>query len=243
MKRAALALLALALLVSCSQSADSGLGYISFTQTHGRGVSASITYDDPYSLTWDVTATKTDGGDATGQGTTSDALLTDSFGPYSTGAWTFLLEGYRDDAKVYEGTKAATITTGSNTIEVTLSPYGENGVLRISGCTYANSEYTTAVGKIQVMVDGVNRNTLMAETCTTEDGDVYTIPDTDTTIEAGVHTVQLRFSDLYNKELGTSQAVKVRIVPGMVTTLGISDAKGTGTFQVTVNQEEALVED
>ena len=94
MKRFMYVLLAVMLLTSCSQAER--FGNVSFTRGTSRDLFASIEYPDENSLLWDITATKLSSGSKVGEGFVEDALLTDTFGPFSVGRWSFELNGKKE---------------------------------------------------------------------------------------------------------------------------------------------------
>ena len=217
-----------------------GLGYVSFSTSASRGISAYIDYNNPDNLTWTVIATKTDSGETTGAGSTENALLTDTFGPYSIGGWNFVLEGYLDSTKVYEGSISTTIKAGSNAIEVVLEPYGDNGTLSFENCNFTVSEVGFTPTRVSVNIDSNQAGSIAIADCTTEDKDLYLLPAVSYNVTAGIHTVYF----IYHPKMGTtvmSEIVKVRAVPNSTTHISIGASEGTATFSVTVNEEDAIV--
>lgn len=233
-----LAVMALLLAVSCHS--ESTFGTVTFTQETSRDLFASIGYPDANSLLWDITATKLSKGSKAGEGVLSDVLLTDEFGPFSTGHWEFTLVGKDTGTAVYEGSTTAYITEGSNSLEVTVNPIGETGTLVFSGCNFpfdngSGAEYTG----VQIYVDGAMKFGVGRNYCQQNANDMWVIPEQSTQLEEGLHDVSVL---LGGNEPATVETFKVRIVGGLTTTVTFGTFEGSTGIVVSVNRMEAIEE-
>ena len=225
-------------LASCTQKVTDGLGTVSFAQSRTRDLFASISYPDANSLLWDITATKLSGGSTVGQGTTEGALLTDTFGPYSTGRWEFSLVGKDGQGNtVYTGSTVALIAQGENALTVDVSPAGETGTVLFENCNFPqNMGVGTQFTGFQVYIDGERRlgfNTMGA----TRNGNLYTVADQSIELSAGLHDV---YVELTGSEQREYQNFKVRVEGGLTTTVSFGTFEGTNTFTVNVTVNEAV---
>lgn len=222
---------------SCSQEKT---GTVIFTQGVSRDLFASIGYPDANSLLWDITATKLSKGSKAGEGVLSDVLLTDTFGPFSTGHWEFTLVGKDGETAVYEGSTTACITEGSNSIEVTVNPIGETGTLVFSGCNFpfdngSGAEYTG----VQIYVDGAMKFGVGRNYCEQNANGMWVIPEQTMTLSTGLHDVSVL---LGGNEPATVETFKVRIVGGLTTTVTFGTFEGSTGIVVSVNRMEAIEE-
>ena len=233
-----LALFVVILAVSCSTEQKTGT--VTFTQGVSRDLCASIGYPDADSLLWDITATKLSKGSKEGEGVFSDALLTDEFGPFSTGRWEFTLVGRDGETAVYEGNTTAYITEGSNTIEVTVDPVGETGTLVFSGCNFpfdngSGAEYSG----VQIYVDGQMTFGVGRNYCQQNANGMWVVPQQSTQLEAGLYDVSVL---LGGNEPATVETFKVRIVGGLTTTVTFGTFEGNAGLVVNVDRQEAIEE-
>ena len=145
---AVITLLIIGSLTSCSQAevmaTPKGVGFVRFSDANTFAlrksveIMAYIDYPDEYSLTWTVTASKTDTNGKQGEGVYEDVLLTDTLGPFSVGSWHFTLEGRGEKNRlIYTGETDKTIGEGNNTVHVDIAPPQEgNGYIRIQGSNF-----------------------------------------------------------------------------------------------------------
>lgn len=238
-KSITITIIVMALLFAVSCHSESTFGTVTFTQETSRDLFASIGYPDADSLLWDITATKLSKGSKVGEGVLSDALLTDEFGPFSTGRWEFSLVGRDGETAVYEGSTTAYIAEGSNAIEVTVNPVGETGTLVFSGCNFppdngSGAEYSGA----QILIDGERVFGISRNYCTQNNG-MWSISDQTTDLPAGLHDVEVLF---VGNEPMTAETFKVRIVGGLTTTVTFGTFEGSAGLVVNVEQMEAIEE-
>lgn len=238
-KSGIIAVIVMALLLAVSCHSESTLGTVTFTQGVSRDLFASIGYPDANSLLWDITATKLSKGSKAGEGVISDVLLTDEFGPFSTGHWEFTLVGKDTGTAVYEGSTTAYIVEGSNLLEVTVNPIGETGTLVFSGCNFpfdngSGAEYTG----VQIFIDGERVFGISRNYCTQKNG-MWSVSDQTTTLSAGLHDVEVMF---VGNEPITAESFKVRIVGGLTTTVTFGTFEGSTGIVVSVNRMEAIEE-
>ncbi|MBQ7508171.1 MAG: hypothetical protein IJT52_02455 [Spirochaetales bacterium] len=239
MKRFMYVLLAVMLLTSCSQAER--FGNVSFTRETSRDLFASIEYPDENSLLWDITATKLSSGSNVGEGLVEDALLTDTFGPFSVGRWSFELNGKKDGTVVYHGSTTAQITEGPNPIEVVLSSVGEKGTLIFAGCNFpfdngSGAEYSGA----QIYIDGERVFGINRLYCTRGDSGLWSVPEQETALTPGLHDVEIM---LNGNEPITVERFKVRIEPGLTTSVTFGTFEGVSTFVITLETKEAIEEE
>lgn len=213
-------------------------GTVCILTGESRGISASIDYPELHSLIWSLTAVKADNGETIGEGTTEDALLTDTFGPYSTGLWDFTLKGYDNGVLIYEGSARHTVLSGPNTIEIQVSPAGDGGTLSVEDCTLAQAFKGNAT-TVSYLVEDTKVNTVSFSLLELSDG-VYSLPDKTVELEAGIHLFRLGVSNM-SGEITYIQSVRFRILPNCVTHLTIGMHAGTGALEVTVLEQEPLV--
>ena len=239
-KTIAIIITVMALLLAVSCNTEQKTGTVTFTQGISRDLCASIGYPDADSLLWDITATKLSKGSKAGEGVFSDALLTDEFGPFSTGRWEFTLVGRDGETAVYEGSTTAYITEGSNTIEVTVDPVGETGTLVFSGCNFpfdngSGAEYSG----VQIYVDGQMTFGVGRNYCQQNANGMWVVPQQSTQLEAGLHDVSVL---LGGNEPATVETFKVRIVGGLTTTVTFGTFEGNAGLVVNVDRMEAIEE-
>lgn len=229
-----------ALLLAVSCNTEQKTGTVTFTHGVPRDLCASIGYPDADSLLWNITATKLSKGSKAGEGVFSDALLTDEFGPFSTGRWEFSLVGKDGETAVYEGSTTAYITEGPNTIEVTVDTVGETGTLVFSGCNFpfdngSGAEYSG----VQIYVDGQMTFGVGRNYCQQNANGMWVVPQQSTQLEAGLHDVSVL---LGGNEPATVETFKVRIVGGLTTTVTFGTFEGNAGLVVNVDRMEAIEE-
>ena len=229
-----------ALLLAVSCNTEQKTGTVTFTHGVSRDLCASIGYPDADSLLWDITATKLSKGSKAGEGVFSDVLLTDEFGPFSTGRWEFSLVGKDGETAVYEGSTTAYITEGPNTIEVTVDTVGETGTLVFSGCNFpfdngSGAEYSG----VQIYVDGQMTFGVGRNYCQQNANGMWVVPQQSTQLEAGLHDVSVL---LGGNEPATVETFKVRIVGGLTTTVTFGTFEGNAGLVVNVDRMEAIEE-
>lgn len=239
-------LFAVILLVSCSNevsvSSENGLGYITFGETQSRAILASVDYESPYEKVWTITAVKTDNGETTGEGELTNVLLTDSIGPFSTGTWSFYLEGFEGETKVYEGSVDCTIQTGSNAIEVELESIGSEGSLSITGSNFSKPSGKTPT-TVYLYLDNSSIESWSASELTFQDN-LYSIPSYQrTAIPKGVHTISLKCLCVENSLVETPLfSVSIRVDANATTSLSFGKFQGRVGVEATINGVDALVE-
>ena len=239
-KSITITIIVMALLLAVSCSTEQKTGTVTFTHGVSRDLSASIGYPDINSLTWDITATKLSKGSKAGEGVISDVLLTDEFGPFSTGRWEFSLVGKDGETAVYEGSTTAYIVEGSNSLEVTVNPIGETGTLVFSGCNFpfdngSGAEYSG----VQIYVDGAMKFGVGRNHCQQNANGLWVVPEQSTQLEEGLHDVSVL---LGGNEPATVETFKVRIVGGLTTTVTFGTFEGSTGIVVSVNRMEAIEE-
>ena len=239
-KAITITIIVMALLLAVSCSTQQKTGTVTFAHGVSRDLCASIGYPDADSLLWDITATKLSKGSKEGEGVFSDALLTDEFGPFSTGRWEFSLIGKDGETAVYEGSTTAYITEGPNTIEVTVDPVGETGTLVFSGCNFpfdngSGAEYSG----VQIYVDGQMTFGVGRNYCQQNANGMWVVPQQSTQLEAGLHDVSVL---LGGNEPATVETFKVRIVGGLTTTVTFGTFEGNAGLVVNVDRQEAIEE-
>jgi len=222
-----IAIAALALLASCAEKTDS-TGYVTFGYGSSRDVTASIGYPQPESQVWTVTAVKNGRGASTGQGTYDEVLLTDTLGPFSTGTWTFTF-----DSDVYHGESSVEITEGINQIDVNVTSKGETGTLRFTGCTIP--EGSTG---IYIDLDGKRILGMGSQYMTERENGGYEIPVREQETTVGIHDVSVTYNGTDRTE-----SFKVRIAAGLVTSVTFGIFEGSPLFNVTIDEQEALVDE
>ena len=239
-KAITITIIVMALLLAVSCHSESTLGTVTFTHGLSRDLSASIGYPDANSLLWDITATKLSKGSKAGEGTTEGVLLTDTFGPFSTGRWEFSLVGRDGETAVYEGSTTAYIAEGSNLLEVTVNPIGETGTLVFSGCNFPPDNGNGAeYSGVQIYVDGQMTFGVGRNHCQQNANGMWVVPEQSTQLEEGLHDVSVL---LGGNEPATIETFKVRIVGGLTTTVTFGTFKGSTGIVVSVNRMEAIEE-
>lgn len=234
-----LPILLFVLLVSCSQNIlHNSTGTLSFETSFSRGVSASIEWPSLTDKVWNLTAAKTDGGASTGQGTYEEIVLTDSLGPFSTGAWQFTIT---DTTNKWTGTINATIHAGSNILSFTIRSTSNKGTLSVEGCNFLLSKIGSNVNYVDCYIDGnrINETDWVVTASMTEDGDLYTLPTLALQLSGGIHTIRL----YYGTDSGgfSSDTVSFRIVNGITTHITIGENEGNATVTVAFDMVDALV--
>lgn len=242
---ALIVLATLAITLSCSsESAEGTTGTVAFTQRTTKSVEASIGYPDAYELTWAVIATKKDDGEKYGEGLVGSKLLTDTFGPYSTGKWHFELRGFDDSqAYIYHGETDATIHQGENSIAVTVTARDEGqGTLRIEGANVNTTTLGTDFESVSLLVDGGTVTTYVKKVLEQLDEETYEVPTYEIKLDAGIHTFQMSHA-VTNSDPICSEKVKVRIKSGLVTKVALGTFNGKAGMVVEVGEESAISED
>ena len=240
-KAITITIIVMALLLAVSCNTEQKTGTVTFTHGVSRDLCASIGYPDADSLLWDITATKLSKGSKTGEGVLSDALLTDEFGPFSTGRWEFTLVGKDTGTAVYEGVTTAYIAEGANTVVVTVDPIGETGTLVFSGCNFPpdngnGAEYSGA----QILIDGERVFGISRNHCQQNANGMWVMADQTTALTAGLHDIEVMF---VGNEPMTAESFKVRIVGGLTTTVTFGIFEGNPVFDIVVDEQEALVDE
>ena len=237
-KTGIITIIVLALLLAVSCHSESGLGTVTFSESVSRDLTASIGYPDVNSLLWDITATKLSSGSTVGQGTVEGALLTDEFGPFSTGRWEFSLVGKDGETTVYRGSTTAQITEGPNLLEVSVSPVGETGTLVFSNCNFPHDNGTALYSGLYIFIDS-ERVYGAGTQYLTEGTGVWLVPEQTYELSAGLHDVEV----IYNgNEPLTAHTFKVRIEGGLTTTVTFGKFEGTAGLVVNLEQLEAIGE-
>lgn len=228
------------LLTACTAESrifDNQTGTIVFNADVSRGITASIEYPSLLDKTWTLTAAKTDGGAATGAGTFENVVLTDTFGPFSIGSWSFTLT---DSDGQITGTAAVNIKAGVNTVNLTVHSTATRGTLSIENCNLLLSTYGE-VTYVDLYIDGERMNTdWVIANIESDDGDFYVLPTYTEKLTSGVHTVRL----YYGTPSGgySSDTVSIRVVNGMTTHFSIGEQDGNLTLSVSFDVQSALVE-
>ena len=225
-------------LLACSCTLDNSVktGMVSFTADRSRGVSAFIEYPALLDKTWTLRATKTDGGASTGEGTYEDVVLTDSFGPFAVGSWTFTLAS--SDGKI-TGSANTRIKAGNNSVAVTVRSTETMGTLSVENCDFLISK-AGQVLYVDLYIDDERVNAPWATNqLTSEDGDYYILPTFTLQLAEGIHTVRL----YYGTDNGgfSSESVNIRVVNGMTTHFTIGEQEGNLAFTVSFDVVDALV--
>lgn len=242
---AIITLLIIGSLTSCSQAevmaTPKGVGFVRFSDANTFASSKSvelmayIDYPDEYSLTWTVTASKTDTNGKQGEGVYEDVLLTDTLGPFSVGSWHFTLEGRGEKNRViYTGETDKTIGEGNNTVHVDIAPPQEgNGYIRIQG-----SNFDPAIGDCFRVTYGDNDVGLMnmpLSLCELREDGLYNIPDTDLQLPAGIQTVKLYVGNTLVRTL------RLRILVNHRTVLTYGTFEGRAGFELYLERQDAIV--
>lgn len=231
-------LLALLVLCSCSQANVDQLGILAFDTSLSRGVSASIDYPTLTNKTWNLTATKADGGADTGAGTYEEIVLTDSIGPFSVGSWAFTIT---DTTGKWTGSVNAEIKPGVNRISFSIRSTSNQGELSVEGCDFLVSKIGAAVNYVDCYVDEqrINGTEWVVTPAMTEDGDRYVLPTVTTNLPGGIHTIRL----YYGADNGgrSSDPVSFRIVNGMTTHITIGEQEGNIMILIAFDIQEALL--
>lgn len=236
--RKLLPLLLLLLLVSCSADVldNSTLCYVSFSAESSRSVTASVTYPSYLEGTWTLVATKTDGGDATGSGTYTDVLLTDTFGPFSAGSWSFTLSN-----GTFEGTAETTLHVGGNSIPLSLHTTASEGTFSFEESNFSMSD-KGAVTKVILNIDGEDAKSWTYMQMTTTDGDLYMIPGFTKALSKGIHTLRLRYV-FQSGDYEDEPVISFRIDGGATTHITTGLTEGNLTFSITLDTVEPIVND
>lgn len=230
----------LALLCSCAQDAkveSDGVGYVSFSLSRSRSFMGSISYAEPESLLWDITATKTTGS-TLGAGLYEDVTITDEIGPFATGEWTFTFKGYDGETEVYNASVTAEIAVGDNSIDVSLSTSQTNGTISIVDSTYTETE--NAISQIDYYLDGSLLTAFTPGNCTLVETGTYKLPDYSTTKKEGVYTFTVKYITRTGAVCYESSA-KIRVVGGMTTEISFLRAEGDALFNMNITQQDAIV--
>ena len=238
MRKILFTLLCVLLLASCALDNSVRTGMVSFTADRSRGVSAYIEYPALLDKTWTLQATKTDNGATTGEGTYEDVVLTDSFGPFAVGTWTFSLTS--SDGKI-SGSVNTRIKAGNNSVAVTVRSTENKGTLSVEGCDFLISK-AGQVNYVDCYVDDnrVNGTDWVITAAMSEDGDYYVLPALSVQLAEGIHTVRLFYGT--NGGGFSSETVSVRVVKGMTTHFSIGEQEGNLAISVSFDVQEALVQ-
>ena len=223
---------------STSDVLHNSTGYVSFSDVD-RGVTASISYPEIYDKTWTITAEKIDGGADTGAGVYEQALITDTFGPFSVGQWRFTLEGFSDGVKVFEGSVEAQIKVGNNTVSVQVHTTASDGKLSFDGSNFSMSE-KGAVSKVLLIIDNEDAKSWTSIQMTTEDNDIYFLPTFTKTMSKGIHTLHLRYV-FQSGDVVNEPDISFRIDNGAVTHITIGMTEGSFLFNITLDTVDAIV--
>lgn len=241
MRKIFLFLIAAAVVVLCSCTQDvlyNSTGTVTFEAALSRGVTASIDWPSLTDKVWNLTATKTDGGEATGQGTYEELVLADSIGPFSVGTWEFTVT---DTTGSWTGTVTKVITAGSNTVAFDICSTAAKGTLSVENCNFLVSKIGTEVSRVDCYVDDskISKSDWLISPDMTEDGDYYVLPTLTSQLAGGVHTIRL----FYNTNNGgtSSETFSFRVVNGMTTHITIGEQEGNASFTVAFAIVEALV--
>jgi len=235
MRKILFALLLALLLCSCSQ--DLRTGMVSFTTDGSRGVTAYIEYPALLDKTWTLEAVKTDNGLTTGAGTYEDVVLTDAFGPFAVGSWTFTITS--SDGSI-TGSVNTTIKAGNNSVAITVRSTASKGTLLVEDCSFMVSKVGT-VNYVDCYVDDnrVNGTDWVITEAMSEDGDYYVLPALSVQLAEGIHTVRLFYGT--NGGGFSSDTVSVRVVKGMTTHFSIGEKEGNMAVSVSFDIQEAIV--
>lgn len=240
---AIIALLIIGSLTSCSQAevvaTPKGVGFVRFADANTFASSKSvelmayIDYPDEYSLTWTVTASKTDTNGNQGEGVYEDVLLTDTIGPFSVGSWHFTLEGRDEkDRLIYTGSADTSIAEGSNTVHAEVTPPEEgNGTLRLEDCNF-----DPAIGDcFRIIYDDNPVANFSLSYCSVREDGLYDVPDTNIQIPGGIRTIKVY--------LGTTlvRTFRVRILPNITTVMTYGTFEGTASLELSVLKYDAIV--
>jgi len=236
----------LLLAVSCSQKEVDAVGYVSFSESIGREVLASITYVDANSLTWNVSAVKTSNGSRVGEGDYENVILTETIGAFSIGTWEFSFKGYDGTKLIYSGTTTAHIAEGDNVVEVTVNPVGYIGKWEFVDCHFSDyglSTFGQTIYSVSVYVDDQLAHTY-ASTAVVPRGDgLYAFQSQlQKSADVGVHTFRVVFTGNNGKTI-TAETFKARVVAGMVTSISFGTFEGHAELVIVVNEETPIVEE
>ena len=210
---------------SCSQDdvLDNSVGVISFDTSIARGITASIDYPSLLDKTWNLIATKLDGGQKVGEGEYDNILLTDTLGPFTVGSWRFTIT---DSEGLITGSVDTTIKAGSNTISITVRSTANKGTLLIENCNFLESKIGAHVNYVDCYVDDnrVNGTDWAVSPSMTEDGDYYVLPTLSLQLSGGIHTIRL----YYGADNGgtSSETISIRVVNGMTTHFSLGEQEG-----------------
>ena len=226
-------LLLVFLLFSCSVSTETA--YVSFSPFSSRGIAASVTYPSLAGQTWTLTASKTDGGDTTGAGVYEEILLTDTFGPFASGSWSFTLS-----SALFEGTVTPTLHAGPNTVSVSVHTLGDKGTLSIEDCNFSLSD-KGAVSSVILKVDGSDLKTWTMLELSSDDDDLYFIPTYTKKLAKGIHYLVFRYV-FQNGDYEDDEEIAFRIDAQATTHLTVGETDSSFLLNVTLDTQEAIVE-
>lgn len=235
------------IMVSCSQSKVEKFGYITWSRSVSREVTAAIDYPDVNSLTWTITATKQSTGSKVGEGTYTDVLLTEPLGSFSVGVWDFTLDGFDGVTKVYHGETEAYIAEGNNTVEVEVSPVGQNGYVTFKDChftDYGLSSMGQTIYSVTISVDDSVMQTFNDTAIRQREDGLYEFVTSFTPrlLSAGIHDFKIVFTGAKGQTV-TAEQFKARIVGGLTTVVSFGKFEGQVGLHVLIDEQEALVED
>jgi len=238
--RIALALVVLAValgLCSCAQdvSRDDGLCTVTFSADRSRDVLASIAYPEPMSQTWTLVAEKKDNGSATGAGSYDKVLLTDGFGPFSTGRWTFTLI-----SEDYRGEVTTILSEGANAISIDLSLKAGDGNIRLVGCNAPQTESGLTFSRAEVLMDGKVLFSLDKSYAGLVDGK-WRFAQVESCASPGIHDMEVRLMDSSQSAYRT-ETFKLRVEPRVTTELSFGVFEGSAGFTVNLDRKEGIAE-
>lgn len=110
---------------------------------------------------------------------------------------------------------------------------GGTGTLRFTGCTIP--EGSTGV---YIDLDGKRIVGMGSEYMTQRENGGYEIPVREQETEVGIHDVSVTYNGM-----GRTESFKVRIAAGLVTSVTFGIFEGNPMFNVTVDEQEALVDE
>lgn len=233
-----MAVLAVALgLCSCAQDVqrNDGLCTVTFSAGRSRDVLANIAYPEPMSQTWTLVAEKKDDGSATGAGSYDGVLLTDGFGPFSTGKWTFTLI-----SSEYRGEVTTILGEGANTVSVDLSLQSGDGNIRLVGCNAPQTESGFTFSRAEVVMDGNVLFSLDRSVSSLVDGK-WRFARMESCASPGIHDMEVRVMDS-SKNVYRTETFKLRVEPRVTTELSFGVFEGSADFTVNLDRKEGIAE-
>ena len=222
-------------LIFAACSTDDSRAYVSFSTNTSRGISADVTYPSMLGQTWTLVASKTDGGDTTGGGTYEDILLTDTFGPFASGSWSFTLS-----SDLFEGTATPTLHAGPNTVHISVHTLGDKGTLSLEDCNFSLSD-KGAVSSVILKVDDSDLKTWTLLELSSDDNDLYFIPTFTKKLTKGIHHLVLRYV-FQSGDYEDDDDIVFRIDAQATTHMTIGETESSFLLNVTLDEAEAIVE-